>query len=140
LLATALQASALWIWHLPSLFDLALRSKGWHVVQHLAFFLPALLFWQAMLSPRRSPWTAAACLFATSLASGALGAFMAISDSPWYAPYSALGLAAFGLTPAEDQQLAGAVMWVPGGLFHALVAIAMLGPALRAQPHEDVPL
>jgi len=131
LVATAVQAAALWLWHLPSLFDLALRSEVWHAVQHLCFFVPALLFWTAMLAPRRSAWTIAACLFVTSMATGALGAFMAVSQSPWYAPYAALGLAAFGLTPAEDQQLAGALMWVPGGIFHAVVAIAILAPQLR---------
>jgi cytochrome c oxidase assembly factor CtaG len=126
------QAAALWLWHLPSLFDLALKSEGWHAAQHLAFFVSALLFWSAMLAPGRSAWTTAACLFATSMATGALGAFMAVSQSPWYAPYAALGLAAFGLTPAEDQQLAGVLMWVPGGLFHAVVAIAILAPHLRS--------
>ena len=132
LLATVLQAAALWLWHLPSLFDLALKSEAWHAVQHLCFFLSALFFWSAMLSPRRSPWAAAALLFATSMVTGALGAFMALSESPWYAHYAAMGLAAFGLTPAQDQQLAGVLMWVPGGLFHAMIAIAMLGPALRS--------
>lgn len=131
-LATVLQAAALWLWHLPSLFDLALRSEAWHAIQHTCFFVPALFFWSAMLSPRRSPWTAAALLFATSMTTGALGAFMALSESPWYAPYAAMGLAAFGLTPAQDQQLAGVLMWVPGGLFHAIVAMVMLAPALRA--------
>jgi cytochrome c oxidase assembly factor CtaG len=133
-LATVVQAAALWIWHLPSLFDLALRSEGWHAVQHLAFFVSALFFWSAMLSPRRSPWGAAACLFVASMTSGALGAFMAFSQSPWYAPYAALGLAAFGLTPAQDQQLAGALMWAPGGLFHAAVAVALIAPQLRSRP------
>jgi putative membrane protein len=132
--ATALQAAALWVWHLPSLFDRALRNEGWHAAQHLSFFLTALLFWSAMLGPRRSAWVSAACLFATSMISGALGAFMALSESPWYGPYAALGLAAFGLSPTEDQQLAGVLMWVPGGLFHAIVAISLLAPHLRSRP------
>lgn len=135
-LATVLQAAALWIWHLPSLFDLALKSEAWHAAQHVSFFVTALIFWSAMLSPRRSPWAAAALLFVTSMATGALGAFMALSDSPWYGPYAALGLAAFGLSPAQDQQLAGVLMWVPGGLFHAIVAVAILAPALRSTPKE----
>jgi cytochrome c oxidase assembly factor CtaG len=59
---------------------------------------------------------------------------MALSVSPWYASYAALGLAAFGLTPTQDQQLAGILMWVPGGLFHAIVAIALLAPHLRSPP------
>lgn len=130
-LATVLQAAAVWIWHLPSLFDRALSSEGWHAAQHLSFFISALLFWSAMLGLRRNPWTAAACLFATSMITGALGAFMALSESPWYGPYAALGLAAFGLTPAQDQQLAGVLMWVPGGLFHAVVAMVLLAPQLR---------
>jgi cytochrome c oxidase assembly factor CtaG len=131
LLATVLQAAAIWVWHLPSLFDLALGSEGWHAAQHLSFFVTALLFWSAMLGPRRSAWTAAACLFATSMVTGALGAFMALSESPWYGPYAAMGLAAFGLTPAQDQQLAGVLMWVPGGIFHAVVAVVLLAPHLR---------
>jgi cytochrome c oxidase assembly factor CtaG len=134
LLSTTLQAAAIWTWHLPSLFDRALRSEGWHVAQHLSFFVTALLFWSAMLGPRRSVWVAAFCLFATSMVTGALGAFMALSESPWYGPYAALGLAAFGLTPAEDQQLAGLLMWVPGGLLHAVVAVLLLAPQLRATP------
>ena len=130
LLATVVQAAAIWIWHVPSLFDLALRSEAWHLAQHATFFASALLFWSAMLGPGRNAWTTAACLFATSMVTGALGAVMAFSESPWYGPYAALGLAAFGLTPAEDQQLAGILMWVPGGLFHAMVALALLIPHL----------
>jgi cytochrome c oxidase assembly factor CtaG len=130
--ATALQAAALWIWHLPGPFDLALGSEGWHAAQHLCFFGSALVFWSAMIGPRRSAWTAAACLFATSMISGALGALMAVSPSPWYAAYARLGLAAFGLTPTQDQQLAGVLMWVPGGLVHAAAALAILAPRLRA--------
>ncbi|WP_374471790.1 cytochrome c oxidase assembly protein [Phenylobacterium sp.] len=137
LLSTTLQAAAVWVWHLPSLFDRALKHEGWHAAQHLSFFVTALLFWSAMLGPRRNVWVAAFCLFATSMVTGALGAFMALSESPWYGPYAALGLAAFGLTPAEDQQLAGLLMWVPGGLFHAVVAAALLAPHLRGTPLKE---
>jgi putative membrane protein len=135
--ATALQATALWVWHLPGLFDLALRHEGWHAAQHLSFFITALLFWSAMIGPRRNAWTAAACLFATSMISGALGAAMALSPSPWYAAYAALGLTPFGLTPAEDQQLAGALMWAPGGVFHAVVAAVLLAGVLRDRPSAE---
>ena len=131
LTATALQAAALWIWHLPALFDLALSGEGWHAAQHVSFFGSSLLFWSAMLGPRRDPWVSALCLFATSMISGALGAFMALSTSPWYAGYAALGLAPLGLTPAEDQQLAGILMWIPGGLVHAVAAMLLLAPRLR---------
>ncbi|WP_137787802.1 cytochrome c oxidase assembly protein [Sphingomonas sp. 3P27F8] len=137
--ATTLQAVVLWAWHSPSLFDMALENEAWHAVQHASFLVSALLFWTAVLNSRQGPQgypLAALCLFATSIVSGALGALMAFSQSPWYAPYAALGLAPFGLTPAEDQQIAGLIMWVPGGLVHALAALAMIGAMLRVSRRE----
>jgi putative membrane protein len=140
--ATAVQAAALWLWHAPALFDRALANEGWHAVQHLSFVLSALFFWTAMLGRRGGHASttapralAALCLFATSVISGALGALMAFAQSPWYAGYARLGMAPFGLTPAEDQQLAGLIMWVPGGLVHAAAALVLvrglLTPARR---------
>ena len=139
--ATLLQAAALWIWHMPGLFDLALSVEGWHVAQHLSFLVSALLFWSAMLHRRRAGvGLAAVCLFVSSLVAGALGALMAFSQGPWYAGYAALGLAPFGLTPAEDQQLAGLLMWIPGGMVHAVAALALVYGALgvrRAASRPD---
>ena len=132
-LATLLQAVALWLWHAPSLFDLALARDGWHVVQHLCFLATALLFWWSVLHGRgeRRVGIAIGCLFFTATISGALGALMAFSASPWYAGYAASGLDAFGLTRAEDQQLAGVLMWVPGGLVHAGAGLALLARWLQ---------
>jgi cytochrome c oxidase assembly factor CtaG len=133
--ATALQALALWLWHAPALFGLALASERWHVVQHLSFVLTALLFWSAMLEDgrlRRNAMAAVGALFFTALVSGALGALMAFSASPWYAGYAALGITPFGLTPVQDQQLAGLLMWIPGGLVHAGAALAIVARLLAA--------
>jgi putative membrane protein len=129
IVATTLQICALWLWHMPSLFNRALQSEGWHAIQHLSFLLSALLFWWSLThSPHRPNRRAlaAACLFVTSLASGALGALMAVSVSPWYEGYAAIGrhgLLPGGLTAAEDQQLAGLIMWIPGGLVHFVAAL-----------------
>jgi putative membrane protein len=133
--ATALQAVALWAWHMPPLFDRALQSEGWHVAQHLSFLVTALLFWWAMAHQRagRAGYgLVAVCLFFTTIVGGALGALMALSASPWYAPYAALGMTPAGLSPAEDQQLAGLVMWIPGGVFHAAAALFFAYQWLRA--------
>jgi len=135
LFATLLQAAVLWLWHAPALFDRALASEMWHIAQHLSFLVAALLFWTAMLARTTPRSVAIFALFATSLVTGALGALMAFAASPWYARYAALGLAPFGLTPTQDQQLAGLLMWVPGGLVHAGAALvllhALLGPEER---------
>ena len=125
--ATVLQAVVLWAWHAPLLFDRALDNDVWHAAQHLSFVAASLLFWSAMLNPRRGGYLlSAACLFLTTLVEGALGALMSLSESPWYSDYAAMGLSGIGLDPTTDQQLAGLIMWIPGGLVHGAAAIALL--------------
>src|SRR5947209_12355839 len=134
-IATAIQAIALWAWHAPALFDRALDSSGWHIAQHASFFVSSLLFWWAMLHPRGRAagyGVSAACLFATSLIGGALGALMSLSASPWYADYAAMGMSGIGLDPVTDQQLAGLVMWIPGGLVHGVAALILFYRWLKA--------
>jgi cytochrome c oxidase assembly factor CtaG len=133
--ATVIQGVVMWAWHAPVLFDRALESFGWHVAQHACFFLSSLIFWWAMLHPRRGSagyGVSAACLFATSLIGGALGALMSFSASPWYADYAAMGVSGIGLDPVTDQQLAGLVMWIPGGAVHGLAALALCYKWLKA--------
>jgi putative membrane protein len=95
-----------------------------------------------MLNPRRGGYLlSAACLFVTSLVEGALGALMALSTSPWYAAYAAMGVSGIGLDPTTDQQLAGLVMWIPGGLVHGAAALALLYHWLRtAEERHALPV
>ncbi len=133
--ATIVQGAVMWAWHAPMLFDRALDSFGWHVAQHACFFASSLLFWWAMLHPRgrmSGYGVSAACLFATSLIGGALGALMSLSSSPWYADYAAMGLTGIGLDPVDDQRLAGLIMWIPGGAVHAVAALALAYKWLKA--------
>ena len=133
--ATAIQAVVMWGWHAPPLFDRALDSFGWHIAQHASFFISSLLFWWAMLNPRGRPGgygVSAACLFATSMIGGALGALMSLSQSPWYADYAAMGMTGIGLDPVDDQRLAGLIMWIPGGLVHGVAALMMFYKWLKA--------
>jgi cytochrome c oxidase assembly factor CtaG len=133
--ATLVQGVVMWMWHAPPLFDRALDSFAWHVAQHACFFLSSLFFWWAMLHPRgRSAGhgVSAACLFATTLIGGALGALMSLSSSPWYADYAAMGMTGIGLDPVNDQRLAGLIMWIPGGLVHGVAALALCYKWLKA--------
>ena len=133
--ATLIQAVVMWGWHAPPLFDRALDSFGWHIAQHACFFLTSLLFWWGMLHPRERGCgygVSAACLFATSLIGGALGALMSLSSSPWYADYAAMGMTGIGLDPVNDQRLAGLIMWIPGGLVHGVAAMVLFYKWLKA--------
>jgi len=133
--ATVIQGVVMWAWHAPPLFDRALDSFAWHIAQHSCFFFSSLLFWWAMLHPRgrgSGYGVSAACLFATSLIGGALGALMSFSSSPWYADYAAMGMTGIGLDPVNDQRLAGLIMWIPGGLVHGIAALALCYKWLKA--------
>ena len=124
--AWTLHAVALWGWHLPVLFNASLTSDAVHALQHLSFFVSALLFWAALLLSRDRDRNAGAIvyLFTTALHSGLLGVLLTFSETPWYAPYAET-TAAFGYTPLEDQQLGGLIMWVPSSLVF-LVAILVV--------------
>ena len=142
IVATVIQSVVIVAWHVPWLFDLTLRSEAWHIAQHLSFIGSALLFWWAMIHGRpgrAGNLVAAMCLFATSMIGGGLGALMAFAASPWYPAYAAMGLGPIGLTPTEDQQLAGVIMWVPGGLYHLAAALWFLLRGLKEDGGKHAP-
>jgi cytochrome c oxidase assembly factor CtaG len=127
-----LYAAALWIWHLPALYDRALEHEGLHVVQHLCFFGTAALFWWGIAHGRygRAGYGAAVVyIFATAAHGGVLGALLTIAPRVWYPPYLANHTA--NLTPLEDQQLAGLLMWVPAGLSFVAGALYFFAAWLR---------
>ena len=68
---------------------------------------------------------------------GGVGALMALDASPWYARYAGLGMTPFGLSPTQDQQLAGVIMWVPGGAFHLAAALFFLWRGLAPERLDD---
>jgi putative membrane protein len=130
--AFILYGLALWIWHVPALYDVALEHEAVHVVQHLCFFGTAALFWWGIVHGRqgRSGYGAAVVyLFVTAVHGGVLGALLTVSPRVWYAPY--LAHHAAGLTPLEDQQLAGLLMWIPGGLAFAAGALVLFAAWLQ---------
>jgi len=111
-------AAALWVWHLPALYDAALEHEAVHIVQHLSFFGSAALFWWGLVHGRygRLGYGAAVLyVFATAVHSGVLGALLTFSPRVWYPLYESTA-SRFGMTPLEDQQLAGLLMWVPASL------------------------
>jgi cytochrome c oxidase assembly factor CtaG len=133
LAAWAIHGAALWAWHAPALYEAALRSERVHALQHLAFFLSALLFWWALFHGRRGALgygAAVLYLFATSVHTGVLGALITFAGVVLYPAYTATA-PAWGLTPLEDQQLGGLIMWVPAGLAYVAAGLALFAGWLR---------
>jgi putative membrane protein len=139
LLMWSLYAVTLWIWHLPALYHAALRDPWIHEFQHLTFFVASCLFWRVLLDPlgrlRLSRGVGVLYLFTTSLHASVLGVFMALSPQVWYSDYDGR-TQAWNLTPLQDQQLAGLIMWMPACMMYAVVATAVFAVWLRSFPAE----
>ena len=122
----ALHAIALWVWHLPALYDAAVLDDRLHLIQHVCFAGTATLFWWGLVRGRygRLGYGAAVLyIFATAVHSGGLGALLAFSSRPWYPLYAQRASA---VTDAvNDQQLAGLIMWIPAGMVMTLFGLAM---------------
>jgi putative membrane protein len=127
--ATVLHGAAIWAWHVPFLFQAALAHEGIHWLQHASFLGSAIMFWWALLRANRERAAYAIAvgnLFATSMHTGLLGALMVVSTRLFYVTTSSTGIP-WNLNPLQDQQLAGLIMWVPGGLIYAGAAILFAG-------------
>ena len=125
---------ALWIWHIPFLFQATLQSDVVHTLQHASFLGSALLFWWAIIYGRRglaSYGVGVLYLFITSVHTGILGAFLTFTPRLWYPIYSST-TAGWGLSPIEDQQLGGLIMWVPAGIVYIVAALIMFSAWIRS--------
>lgn len=125
--AFSFHAAILWGWHAPQLFQAATRSEWVHAMQHASFFGSAVLFWSALFhGPRRALGYGLAViyLFATAVHTTLLGALLTFSRQVWYPIYFASTLP-WGLTPLQDQQLGGLIMWVPGALVYIAASLAL---------------
>jgi cytochrome c oxidase assembly factor CtaG len=114
-------------WHIPALFELALRSESWHGVEYVCFFAAGLLFWWPVVQPwpsaaAWSQWTVPLYLFLATLPCDALSAFLTFGGRVVYPNYLT-SHRMFSISPLADQECAGALMWV-------CVTFAYLAPAV----------
>jgi putative membrane protein len=141
LVAWVLHVAVLWTWHYPAFYDHALRAEPVHVLEHATFFLTALLFWWPVLRPhgrRLGDGVTVVYLFAAALQGTLLGAALTLAARPLYAAHFGT-TRAWGLTPLEDQQLAGLLMWVPAGLVYLLALVPAAVRALREPRGQRAP-
>jgi putative membrane protein len=123
--ALIVHAAVLALWHLPGPYQRTLDSDLVHSAQHASFLAAALLYWWSIFHGAQGRSGAAILsLFATAVYTTVLGALLALARTPWYRAYADT-TAVWGLTPLEDQQLAGLVMWVPGAIGYLIAALAI---------------
>lgn len=108
---------ALWFWHMPTPYDATFTSVGIYWSMHISLFGAAIWLWKCLLhhAPEQTIGTLAAGA-ATSVQMGLLGAVLTFAEHPLFA-WHLTTTWPWGLTPLQDQQLGGVVMWVPGIAF-----------------------
>jgi putative membrane protein len=127
LVAWTLHGLAIWVWHMPALYDAAVGNEGIHTLQHAMFIGTSALFWWGMLYGRygRAGYGAAVFyVFLTVVHTGILGAMVTFAPTPLYPIYAAPA-AAHGIDALVDQQRAGLLMWIPAGLVMTLLGLAL---------------
>jgi putative membrane protein len=139
--AWLLFAVVLWVWHAPKLFEAALHNELVHTLEHLLFLTTAMLFWWVWFKQTTQKHVhyglAVLYLFTTILHSGILGTLMTFTSLSGYPTY-ATSVIPWGLTPLQDQQLAGLIMWMPGGAVFTLLAILYFAAWLRTLEQRNV--
>src|SRR6476661_9460305 len=137
LVALILSSVILWSWHVPALYQLALRVPAIHLIEHASFFAGGLLFWFPVVQPwpSRPRWPSGAMipyLLAADVQNTVLAAVLTFSDRVLY-PFYEFHNRATEAAALGDQVLAGVIMWVPMSLAYlipaALLTIRLLSPA-----------
>jgi putative membrane protein len=118
---------ALIVWHVPTVFEAALRNDWLHKLEHACFLGAGLLFWWPVVQPwpstaRWPRWSVPLYLFAATLPCDALSGFLAFCDRVVYVSYNSAPRL-LNIPPLEDQQLAASLMWI-------CVTIILLVPAV----------
>ena len=127
IVATVVQAVLLWAWHAPGLYAAALSNDGIYWLMQISLLASAVWFWTKVRTA--SAPAAVAALLAAMLAMGLLGAVLTFAGQAVYAPHFYTTLA-WGMTPLEDQQAAGLIMWAPASALYLFAALALLGRLL----------
>ena len=107
-------------WHVPAPYELAVGSPGWHQFEHACFLVTSLIFWWPVIQPwpSHSPWPRWAMvpyLLIADLLNTILSATLVFADHVLYPSY-ADAPHVFGLSALQDQNAAGATMWVVGSI------------------------
>jgi putative membrane protein len=127
LVAFPLWAIDLYLWHVPFFHEAAVRHDVVHALQHFSFVAFGLNMWMALLGPLPKPaWFGNLAkliyVIAVRLTGAVLGNVFVFGGHVFFSVYAA-GERAHGISPAADQNAAGAIMMVEG----SLLTLALFG-------------
>lgn len=128
-----------WAWHVPSLYEVAIDHDVVHLAEHATLFASGLALWGVAWPAgpvRQHGGLAVLGVFAAASGTGALAALLTLATRAHYATDAATARA-WGMDRLADQQLAGAIMWVPGGFLYLGVGVALFAGWLDGRHARD---
>jgi len=116
----------LWLWHMPVPYEATFYHVWIYWCMHLTLFGSGLWLWRELLRhpPAATLSVIAAGLF-TSLQMSLLGALLTLATHPLFTWHLTLTYI-WGVSPLEDQQLGGALMWLPGMVLFLWTSLSSL--------------
>ncbi len=122
--ALGLFLATLWLWHVPQLYSAAVTDDFVHLLEHTAFFWPAVFFWWNVVDswPFRARLSAPRRLLYIFLATAGLklvGVLITVSGQVLYTAYL-LPRDGTAFAALDDQRIGGLIMWMGGGLYMLL--------------------
>lgn len=143
LVVAALFLGTFSFWHLPRPYAWSLANEWIHAFEHLTFLVTAIMFWELVIEPsgrrRMTYYTTIVYVAAIAVLSGLPGALMILSPVALFTAHTSV-LAVWGLTPLEDQQIAGLIMWIPAGLFFIIPIAVLFMKAIYMSPASRPPV
>ncbi len=124
-------AAAMWTWHLPGPYDATLQSNYVYWAMHITTFGAALLLWHGLLLRYAAqPGPSLLVGFGTAMQMSLLGAILTLAPRAMFHVHFGTTWP-WDLSPLQDQELGGLIMWVPGGLLFTAYALATFGAWLN---------
>jgi cytochrome c oxidase assembly factor CtaG len=138
--AVVLYAGLMWFWHIPALYDAALRHPLLHALEHVCFAGAGALYWWHLLSPIRTRMRLGGLgpigyMVATKLLVGVLGIALAFAPHaifPFYAHHPHY----WGLTPGQDQSMAGLLMALEQSVVMGVALVVLFVQMLNESERE----
>jgi cytochrome c oxidase assembly factor CtaG len=143
--AVVVYVGFMWAWHVPAMYDAAVRNTTVHAFEHLCFAAAGTLYWWHLLSPIRSRMRLGGLgpvgyMASTKLLVGLLGIALAFAPASFY-PFYEHHPRYWGLSPAVDQSMAGLTMALEQsivmGIALVFVFVRMLGESEREAQREE---
>jgi putative membrane protein len=138
--AVLLYAGFMWGWHIPALYDAALRNTYIHAFEHLCFAAAGTLYWWHLISPIRSRMRLGglgpvAYMTSTKLLVGLLGIALAFAPASFY-PFYEHHPHYWGLSPSEDQSMAGLTMALEQSIVMGIALVVVFVQMLTESERE----